>query len=254
MGFNSLILIGDIVETKHMYYNFNNSLKRIDEILDSSDNDYEEKGTSIPSRNNLTFTNGFYVDVSAIFVDIRDSSSLSEIHRRPTLAKIYRSFISEVVAIMNGDKTCHEINIVGDCVSGIFETKTKGDIDNLISLACRIYSLIEIINCKLSKKNIQNIKVGIGIDDGRALMIKAGYKGSEINEIVWMGDVVNSASKLCNSANRYNSKQILISSTIYNMLNEYNRGLFNWNYSNSCYETNAYNIEMNEWLEENCGK
>lgn len=246
--------MGDIVKTNHIYYNFNNSLKRIDEILDSSDNDYEEKGTSIPSKNNLTFTNGYYVDVSAIFVDIRDSSSLSSIHRRPTLAKIYRAFISEVVAIMNGNKNCHEINIVGDCVSGIFETKRKSDINNLISLACRIYSLIEIINCKLSKKNIQNIKVGIGIDYGRALMIKAGYKGSEINEIVWMGDVVNNSSKLCNSANRYNSKQILISSTIYDNLNEHNMGLFDLNKSLGCYETNAYNIEMNNWLKENCGK
>ena len=242
------------IKTKCINYNFKRSLERIDEILDSSDNDYEEKGTTIPSRNNLTFTNGFYVDVSAIFVDIRGSSSLSRHHRRPTLAKIYRSFISEVVAIMNGDKNCHEINIVGDCVSGIFETKTKGDIDDLICAACRIYSLIEIINCKLSKRNIQNIRVGTGIDYGRALMIKAGYKGSEINEIVWMGDVVNNASKLCNNANQYNSKQILISSGIYNNLNDYNKGLFNWNSSYGCYETNSYNVLMNDWLEKNCRK
>ena len=87
----------------------------------------------MPSRDKLTYTNGFYVDVSAMFVDIRESTSLSRIHRRPTLAKIYRSFISEVVAIMNGNETCHEINIIGDCVSGIFATKTKPDIDELFS-------------------------------------------------------------------------------------------------------------------------
>lgn len=39
-------------------------------------------------------------------------------------------------------------------------------------------------------------RVGIGLAYGRALMIKAGYKGSTINEVVWMGDVVNEASKL----------------------------------------------------------
>lgn len=224
------------MKTKHINYNFERSLERIDEILDSTDNNYEEKGTNMPSRDKLTYTNGFYVDVSAMFVDIRESTSLSRIHRRPTLAKIYRSFISEVVAIMNGNETCHEINIIGDCVSGIFATKTKPDIDELISTAAKINSLIMTINCKLSKKNIQNIKVGIGIDYGRALMIKAGYKGSEINEIVWMGDVVNNASKLCNNANRQNSNEILISSTIYENLNEHNKGLFKLNFITQCYE------------------
>ena len=242
------------MKTKYINYNFERSLERIDEILDSNDNNYEEKGKNMPSRDKLTYTNGFYVDVSAMFVDIRESSSLSGIHRRPTLAKIYRSFISEVVAIMNENETCHEINIIGDCVSGIFATKTKQDINELFSTAAKINSLIKTINCKLSKKNIQNIKVGIGIDDGRALMIKAGYKGSEINEIVWMGDVVNKASKLCNNANRWNSKKILISSKIYDDLNEINKELFKWNSTNQCYESDAIHSLMNEWWKENCNK
>ena len=41
-------------------YNFSDSLSRIDEILNSSDNNYEER-KDIPSRSQLTFTNGFYV-------------------------------------------------------------------------------------------------------------------------------------------------------------------------------------------------
>jgi hypothetical protein len=28
-------------------------------------------------------------------------------------------------------------------------------------------------------------------------MIKAGHKGSAVNDVVWMGDVVNSAAHLC---------------------------------------------------------
>lgn len=165
------------MKTTNKTYNFEKSLERIDDILDSNDNNYIENENNIPSREQLTFTNGFYVNVSAIFVDIRDSSSLSNSHRRPTLAKIYRSFISEVVAIMNGEPNCNEINIIGDCVSGIFETKTKTDIDNLFSMAAKINTIINILNCKLTKRNIQNIKIGIGIDDGKALMIKAGHKG-----------------------------------------------------------------------------
>jgi class 3 adenylate cyclase len=40
------------------------------------------------------------------------------------------------------------------------------------------------------------IRSGIGMSYGRALMIKAGFNGSGINDVVYMGDVVNRASKL----------------------------------------------------------
>ena len=148
------------METNYINYNFEKSLERLDKILDAADSNFEEI-KSIPSRDKLTFTNGFYVDVSALFVDIRDSSSLINTHKRPTLAKIYRAYISEIVAILNGNSDCVEINIVGDCVSGIFETPYRVDINNLINTAARINSLIDILNCKLEKKNITQIKTGL---------------------------------------------------------------------------------------------
>lgn len=242
------------MKATHKNYDFQKSLERLDSILKSNNNNYEEKEKRIPSRDKLTYTNGFYVNVSAIFVDIRDSSNLSNIHRRPTLAKIYRSFISEVVAIMNSYSNCHEISIIGDCISGIFETPFKKDIDDLFNLSARINTIVNIINCKLTKEDIVNIKVGIGIDKGRALMIKAGHYGSEINEIVWMGDVVNNASKLCNNANRENSQPILISDTIYEDLDKkYEPDIpFKFNRILSAYECNVIDEEMGNWWEENC--
>lgn len=86
------------MQTNFTYYDFEKSITRIDEILDESDKSFEELN-SIPSRDKLTYKNGFYVNCTALFVDIRDSSSLPTKHKRPTLAKIYRSYISEVVAI-----------------------------------------------------------------------------------------------------------------------------------------------------------
>lgn len=82
-------------------YNFQRSIERIDVILSENDSHFEEKD-SIASRSDLTFTNGFYVKCTALFVDIIDSSLLTTKQRRPVLAKIYRSFISEMVALMNG--------------------------------------------------------------------------------------------------------------------------------------------------------
>ena len=81
-------------------YDINKSSDRIDEILNASNSNYSDKNY-IPARSTLTYNNGYYVHVTALFIDIVGSSDMTNDHLRPTLAKIYRSFISECVAIMN---------------------------------------------------------------------------------------------------------------------------------------------------------
>ena len=239
------------MQTNTTDYDFEKSHERIDEILDGSDTSYEQVDY-IPSRDKLTFKNGFYVKCSALFVDMRDSSTLPDKHKRPTLAKIYRSYISEIVAIMNGNPLCKEIEIDGDCISGIYNTPYQNDINSVFSDSARINSLINTLNCKYEKRNITTIKAGIGIDYGRALMIKAGYSGSRLNKVVWMGDVLNHASNLCNIANKDGNDPILVSGVIYGNLNEHNKGFLSKVWLESYYGGNVINIKMNEWYEENC--
>ena len=96
------------MEATNKAYNFADSLSRIDDILNADNKQYEER-KSIPARSSLTHTNGFYVDCTALFVDICDSSKLPQYQNRPVLAKIYRSFISELVALFNGANNCKAI-------------------------------------------------------------------------------------------------------------------------------------------------
>lgn len=234
-------------------YSFEDSASRLDDILNASDNNYCDK-EYIPERSKLTFKNGYYVYVTAIFIDIVGSSDMTDGHRRPTLAKIYRAFLSECVAIMNSETACKEVNINGDCVWGVFDTPLKADIDNVISVSAKLYSMIKILNYKLMKKGYPEISVGIGIDYGRALMVKAGYFGSSINDVIWMGDVVNSACHLCNKAGRNGRKIVIISDVVYNYLDEYNQNLFT-SYlegGNTEYEGDIINIGMDKWYQENC--
>ena len=203
------------MESNYKDYDYLKSISRIDTILEQQDSSFEELNT-IPVSSALTYNNGFYVNATAVFVDIRNSSKLISTHKRPTLAKIYRSFISETLAILNSDINCKFLNVEGDCVNAIFDTPNKRDIDSVISNAARVQSLIKILNCKLKKKNISQISVGIGIDYGRLLMIKAGYSGSGLNDIVWMGEALNIAAKICNNANKSIYPSILISSVIFN--------------------------------------
>lgn len=229
-------------------YDFNSSLSRIDEILDASNDSFKESD-SIVNRENLTYKNGFYVYCTALFVDIRDSSNMTDAHKRPVLAKIYRSFISEMVALMNGHDTCREVNINGDCVWCVCETKYKTDIDGVFSLAAKACSLVDILNYKLKIKNYQTYQVGVGIDYGRALMIKAGNDGSAINDVVWMGDVVNQACHLCSEANSgFFDKRVFLSNIIYENLNDNNKALCSKDGGRDIYQADVVNIKMSEWL------
>ncbi len=235
-------------------YRVEDSAQRIDDILNASDDDYIDDGNSIPSRDKLTYKNGHYVNVTALFIDIVDSSKLTDGHKRPTLAKMYRSFLSECVAIMNSWTMCKEISINGDCVWGVFETPYKSDVDNVILVAAQLNSMVKILNYKLRKKEYDTISIGIGIDDGRALMVKAGYSRSGINDVIWMGDVVNSACHLANKAGRNARETIIVTSQVYNNLNEHNKGLLN-SYTDGYvtrYEGDIISLDMEKWYKENC--
>src|ERR1035437_7375708 len=144
------------MEATYSTYDYKNSVERISEILDGLDASYEDHN-GIPPRTSLTFTNGFYVDVTVLFIDMRGSKALSETHTRPVLAKIYRAYISEIVAVMKGNTTISEIYIEGDGVWAVFNTITKSDVDSVFHTACSVASLIDILNVKLSKKNYSTI-------------------------------------------------------------------------------------------------
>lgn len=236
-----------------MPYNFLKSFDRIDEILNAPST-YEELDY-IPKRDKLTFTNGYYVKCNAIFIDVRGSSSLPQKYRRPSLAKLYRSYISELVAILNSFEECKEVNIVGDCVSGIFEAQKKDDTRAIYESAFTILSLVKTLNYKLCLKNISPIEVGIGIAKGRALMIKAGYNGSTISDVVWMGDVVNEASNLCSLANKEYPRPLVVSESVFNDLTTRSQGFFEKAKQTTpkgdkyIYHANVIYREMQDWLD-----
>ena len=240
--------------TNRISYDVEKSAERIADILNAGSGNYCDKD-SIPARSSLTYTNGFYVNITALFIDIVGSSDMTDSNKRPTLAKIYRSFISEATAILNDTGLkCKEISINGDCVWGVFETPYKADIDSVLSASACLNSMIKILNYKLEKKGYTPISVGIGADYGRALMVKAGYSGSGLNDVIWMGDVVNSACHIANKAGRDGRNPILVSSVIYSNLKEDNQKLLSKTLidGETYYSGDIVNINMDNWYDENC--
>lgn len=238
-------------------YDWTASAKRIDEILNQPAGQFEEKD-SLPSRDKLTYTNGFYANCTALFIDIRDSSKLPGKHKRPVLAKIYRAFISEMVAVLNSDQYVREVSIVGDCVWAVYDTPNKTDIDDVFSVAAKANTLIALLNARYEKRGIDPLKIGIGIDWGRALMIKAGYSGSGISDVIYMGDVVNRAAHLAHKAGRglwgSSSHPIWVGSDFWGNLNDHNQSLLAGAYDPELgyvYTGHVVNTAMSDWVEQN---
>lgn len=232
------------------------SFSRIDEILAQPQGNFTESD-SLPDRDKLTFTNGFYAYCTALFVDIRDSSKLPSNYKRPRLARIYRAFISETVAILNSDPHVREVNIVGDCVWAVYNTPRKTDLDDIFALAARVNSLESILNHKLTKAKYETpIYFGIGLSYGRALMIKAGHKGSTINDVVYMGDVVNQAAHLASRGGKGNAwsrtDRIHMDIVFQQNLNDHNQSLTELveRYPAEIYSSDAVNVAMRDWLGE----
>ncbi len=184
-----------------------------------------------------------------MFIDMRGSNALADKHKRPTLAKMYRSYISELVAVLKGNTCVDEICIEGDCVWGVFNTPKKVDVDSVFSTAAQASSLVDVLNHKYSKKGYSSINVGIGMSYGTTLLIKAGYKGSGINEVVWLGKLVNEAAKLCNAGNRERyDHEMMVSNIFYNNLNDSNKKLLSKHIYRDCYHGDVVNTDMNNWL------
>ncbi|MFE9055447.1 adenylate/guanylate cyclase domain-containing protein [Streptomyces mutabilis] len=229
------------------------SAGRLKDYISGSQSSYEEMN-SLPDRDRLTFSNGFYANCSAIFVDIRKSSQLPNHYKRPRLARIYRAYLSELVAIFNGDPNIREVNIAGDATWAVINTPYKRDVDAVFSAAAKVNSMVQVLNYEMEKAAYgQPIEVGVGMSWGRALMIKAGYSGSGINDVVYMGDVVNEAAKLANYGNSsWSVPPIVASSAFYGNLNEENQGFLKYDYSRGCYTGSVVNSAMEEWFKNNC--
>ncbi|HEX7859872.1 MAG TPA: adenylate/guanylate cyclase domain-containing protein [Verrucomicrobiae bacterium] len=237
------------METNYSPYILSESLARIDEILAGKDAQYEDR-ESIPGRNELTFDNGFNCKCTALFVDMRNSKALAESKSKPSLAKLYRAYISELVAVFKGNTKISEITIEGDCVWGVFDTPYKSDINEVFATSFTAASLVDILNYKLRKVGSTSaFNVGIGMAYGEALVIKAGFKNSGINEATWIGRVVGEAARLCSFGNRtYTDFRTMISAVVYANLSEANQRLLSYNQHRDCYHGNIIQVGMEHWL------
>ncbi|EHR9039708.1 adenylate/guanylate cyclase domain-containing protein [Clostridium perfringens] len=237
-----------------MSYDYKAGKERIEAILNNKMEIIDKD--KLPKGEEFTFDNGYKSWITAIFVDIRDSSTLFQEEDSEKVAKIIRSFTSEIIEIFREeDDLIREIGIRGDCVYAIYTTPQKPDIDKIFYKACTVNTYIKMLNKLLINNGYEEIKIGIGMATDKELVIKAGRKTSGINAKVWIGKAVTEAANLSGVANKgLNFHPIAIAPITYNNLNEHNKELCKQDtyYRNNSpityYKADAVYTDVVEWI------
>ena len=242
-----------------MAYDYKLGKKRVLEILNDTNDVRMVK--RIPSDQEFTYSNGYYGWVSAIFVDIRNSTRLFAENRKSSTARIIRAFSSEVIEILKDDNNLREIGIRGDCVYAIYASPKEIDDFRLVRKAFCINTFMDMLNTILKQRQMKLLKVGIGLSTSQDLVIKSGRNKSGISAKVWIGKAVTFASKLSSIANKKNINSVIMMTTdfyknIIKQLCENNpdKDVKTWfteyiaDVIGTCYGCNVVNSEFNEWI------
>ena len=240
-----------------MLYDYKSGKKSIEERLS---NTTKIDNKDVPKdETNFTYGNGIRSWISSIFIDIVGSTNLIKNNDELIVAKVLRAFTAEAISILNSPDTVRQIGVRGDCVYGIYSTPQKDNIYELFDVTCYLNDLVKMLNKIFRKYGYPQIKVGIGFAAGHDLIIKAGKKGTGINDRIWIGDAVVDACNLANKAGRNGKGTIGISSLAYNNFiklleksheNKNVRNWFTYNSLDNAYYCNTIMSAFDEWIEE----
>lgn len=200
-------------------YDYRSGKQRVIDIL-TSKTAIEETKTIPSSEDEFTYENGVKSWVGALFVDIRDSTNYFKNNKPDIVSRVMRAFCSEIISILQADDNFRQIGIRGDCVYGIFSVPYKSDIETILNNAIVINTFQRMFQKILNDYSMPTFEIGIGLGCSIDLVIKAGRKGTGINDFIWIGDAVIDACKLSSQGNKDGFEPIVMSECFYNNIKD----------------------------------
>lgn len=237
---------------------YSDTKKRVETILNSKTKITAVK--TIPDdKSGLTYENGVRTWIGALFIDIRDSTEYFKNGPPERVARIMRAFTSEIIGILENNKAYVQIGIRGDCVYAIYSAPAKKDFESIMSDACQVNSFQKMFQAILRRKQWKEFSIGIGLGASEDLVIKAGKKGTGINDNIWIGNAVVDASKLSGEGSRGGILPIVMDECFYGKIKDFwanskeKYGDMIESFSSERLETTAHHCdivvaEFNDWI------
>lgn len=239
-------------------YDYRSGKQRVIDIL-TSKTAIEEAETIPSNEDEFTYENGIKSWVGSLFVDIRNSTDYFKGNKQEIVSRVIRAFCSEIISILQTDDNFRQIGIRGDCVYGIFSTPKKSDLDCVLCNACTVNTFQKMFQEILQDYSMPTFEIGIGLGCSKDLVIKAGRKGTGINDFIWIGNAVIDACKLSSQGNKDGFEPIVMSECFYNNIKDINANkdetyskFCNRKYSENLGEyvwhCNMVMIDFNNWI------
>ncbi|MBB3676224.1 adenylate/guanylate cyclase domain-containing protein [Modestobacter versicolor] len=154
-------------------------------------------GRAVPTDETITSSQAMELDATYLYADLADSSGLAQKVDPLDAARVMRAYVNIAVKIIRrGDG--HIRSFDGDRVMGIFVGDNKETRAGRAALALNHY--VNVMSAWVPDKlpSVKaagwQLKHGVGIDTGKALIIRAGIRNNA--DIVSIGRAPNVAAKL----------------------------------------------------------
>lgn len=181
------------------------------------------------------------LETTALFVDVRQSSDITNVFRRQTAAKMMKAYFDGAVRVINANEGAVR-SFNGDGMLALFVGNSRSN--NAVKAAMQLKWFVrDVLSPRFEKfflrkkdalGNALDFNVGCGLDEGTVFAVRVGIKGT--NDVSWVGRCTNTSSKLSNIAQP--PKNVLITRAVYKRLNDdrkYSEGTLMWS-NESFYE------------------
>lgn len=162
------------------------------------------------------------LEATALFIDVRQSSDITNALRRQTAAKMLKSYFDGAVRIIRG-WSGEVVSFNGDGMLALFVGRSRTT--NAVKAAMQVDWFVEnMLRPRFNRYFDANraargkrlgFAIGCGIDDSDIYAVRIGIRGT--NDIAWVGRSTNTAAKLSNLLR--GSANIAVTRAAYGRLN-----------------------------------
>lgn len=195
-------------------------------VSDYLEGEYETyKPQGVPKPEDLPLGNeAAKLEATALFIDIRQSSDITNAFRRQTAAKMVKGYFDGSVRIIRANNgEVRSFN--GDGMLALFVGDARST--NAVKAAMQVDWFVGNIlkpeiaqyfenNQSASEQNL-DFNIGCGLDDGHIFAVRVGIRGT--NDVAWVGRCSNTAAKLASSVSS-SFHNVGITRAVYEMLND----------------------------------
>ena len=230
-------------------YAFNDSLDRIDRMLDGYVNDKGYGDEIKKAKMDLSMKTGALVSGTCLVITFYAEGDVPLIKKM----KVLRAFSSEVISLLTANGDCSDIYAYGNKIMAVCDTPLKTKIERVVDNAASICSLSDVINRKSGNSGYPLLKVSTGMDFGDMLMMRfCEFDGRDMrpaDEVQYIGPLIERAEMLCHRGFESVKSRIYISGAVFRNLSlDYQKFFHKLDDNGTSYSADLHNVQMNNWL------